>query len=142
MNHFIEKCESCTTVITQCRCPSKDKEVRYSRCEKCKAAAPRVILSLDEWIQRGNALFGKDVKQWRFQCANCKEAQTAQEFLDAGISSETAMARFYFSCIGRLVKGRGCDWTLGGLFTKHKTEVIEPTGGKPTPVFEFADPKL
>lgn len=35
-NHFIELCSECGTVISQCRCPSNDKEKRYSICEKCK----------------------------------------------------------------------------------------------------------
>jgi len=55
MNHFIEKCESCTTVISQCRCPSKDKEVRYSKCEKCKnpttGTEQKSELTFDEMVK-------------------------------------------------------------------------------------------
>ena len=36
MGHFIEKCRECGTVISQCRCMSKDKTVRYGICNKCK----------------------------------------------------------------------------------------------------------
>lgn len=58
-----------------------------------------------------------------------------QEFIDAGI--ENPEQKFYYSCIGRWVKGRGCNWTLGGLFQIHETEVVNEDG-KPIPVFEFA----
>lgn len=33
--HYIEYCKECKTVIASCRCPSKDKEVRYGICTKC-----------------------------------------------------------------------------------------------------------
>lgn len=35
MSHFIEICKECNDVISQCRCPSTDKEKRFSICEKC-----------------------------------------------------------------------------------------------------------
>lgn len=35
MEHFIEKCKLCGAVINQCRCPSKDKEIRYGVCVAC-----------------------------------------------------------------------------------------------------------
>lgn len=38
MSHFIEKCHDCKAIISQCKCPSVDKEVRWSVCEKCKFA--------------------------------------------------------------------------------------------------------
>ncbi len=34
--HFIEICKKCEEIISQCRCPSKDKIKRYSLCETCK----------------------------------------------------------------------------------------------------------
>ena len=38
MSHFIERCQNCGIVINQCRCPSKDKEERWSLCEDCKSS--------------------------------------------------------------------------------------------------------
>lgn len=35
MSHFIEKCRCCEEVISQCRCPSSDKAIRWSTCRKC-----------------------------------------------------------------------------------------------------------
>ena len=98
------------------------------------------ILPLEEWLAIGKEKFKTDdVKQFKFECPNCKQTQTAQEFIDAKI--ENASERFFFSCIGRWVENRGCNWTLGGLLQIHKTEVINQNGGT-TPVFEFADETL
>ena len=36
--HFKVECKDCGTVITQCRCPSKDKETRYDLCASCTKA--------------------------------------------------------------------------------------------------------
>lgn len=35
-NHYIIKCKICSTVISQCRCMAKDKEVRLAICAECK----------------------------------------------------------------------------------------------------------
>lgn len=45
MNHFIEKCKSCQTVISQCRCADHNKEVQWSLCEKCKI--PKKVITED-----------------------------------------------------------------------------------------------
>jgi hypothetical protein len=36
--HFIERCRHCGGVISQCRCPARDKEVRYGVCATCRQA--------------------------------------------------------------------------------------------------------
>ncbi len=36
MSHFIKLCKECGKIISQCRCPSKDKTKIYSVCEDCK----------------------------------------------------------------------------------------------------------
>lgn len=38
MPHYIEYCKLCQEVISQCRCPSSDKEVRWGLCCECKKA--------------------------------------------------------------------------------------------------------
>lgn len=92
------------------------------------------IIKKEDWIKQAEEMFGGNIKQWQFVCANCGEVQTYQEFINNGI--EDADTKFFFSCIGRWVDGRGCDWTLGGLFHIHRTEVLTEDGNK-TPVFEF-----
>lgn len=94
-------------------------------------------ITLEDWYKEAESKFGKDKKEWRFQCPQCGHVQTMKDFLDNNV--EEAVNKFYFSCLGRWVPSRGCDWTLGGLFQIHKVEVIHPEGGKNIPVFEFAE---
>ena len=35
MRHFIKKCRLCAVVISQCRCPSLDKQSLFGICQKC-----------------------------------------------------------------------------------------------------------
>jgi len=100
-----------------------------------KEATKMVVIPVKEWKEKAKKLFGPELKQWKFKCASCGETQTAQDFIDNKVKDWEG--KFYFSCIGRWVKGRGCDWTLGGLFQIHKTEVINEDGEKIS-VFEFA----
>jgi len=90
-------------------------------------------VTLDEWKKEGKELFGEDVKNWVFQCPNCKGKQTYQDF--EGLTTDPQDV-FYYSCIGRFKQGVGCNWTLGGLFQIHEKEVIGEDG-KPVPVMEF-----
>jgi len=41
------------------------------------------------------------------------------------------------SYINRWQAGKGCNWTLGGLFQIHTLETVDADGNA-TPVFEFA----
>jgi hypothetical protein len=34
--HFIKYCKNCGIVMEQCRCPMKDKTIKYGICDKCK----------------------------------------------------------------------------------------------------------
>ena len=34
--HYIEYCVECREVISQCRCPDKNKTIIYSLCKTCK----------------------------------------------------------------------------------------------------------
>ena len=84
--------------------------------------------------------FGDDAKQWKFVCPMCKTVQSANDFYAAGFKPGTGAVNKYlgFSCIGRFTKagehkagtppGRGCNWTLGGLFHIHELEIIMPEG--------------
>lgn len=94
----------------------------------------RIQIPVDQWKAKATALFGADVDKWRFKCPACGQSQTLAEFKAANVQKPEG--KFYFSCIGRWVPGRGCDWTLGGLFQIHKTEVIDQDGDV-FPVFEF-----
>jgi hypothetical protein len=92
-------------------------------------------ISLEDWQKEGEKLFGKDMKKWKFKCPQCKGIQTLQEFIEIGVEKPENV--FFYSCIGRFIEDRGCDWSLGGLLQIHKTEVIVENEKK-IPVFEFA----
>lgn len=72
-----------------------------------------------------------------FVCCKCKTKQTIQDFINSGLTKEEAHSRIGFSCIGRVSKEKGCDWSLGGFFRIHEVEVIRENGV--TPMFKFAD---
>ena len=90
-------------------------------------------IKYDEWQSLGEKLFGSDKKEWKFKCVRCGEVQDYHDFKNAGV--ENPENYVYFSCIGRFVQNRGCDWTLGGLFQIHNLEVVAPDGDT-IPVFE------
>ena len=53
MSHFKEVCSDCKKIITQCRCPSTDKQVIYSVCKECKTIRnkPARLLESSELIR-------------------------------------------------------------------------------------------
>ncbi len=40
--HYKTICRLCTKTINQCRCPSKDKTIKYETCDDCNVAKPEV----------------------------------------------------------------------------------------------------
>lgn len=92
-------------------------------------------LTVREWKEKAVNLYGIKMRDWLFVCPQCKQAQSLNDFIVNNVPEPTT--KFYYSCIGRWVQGRGCNWTLGGLFQFHETEVISEDGDK-VPVFEFA----
>lgn len=86
-----------------------------------------------------------------FVCPLCKTVQSIRSLENAGVKREDAEKYIGFSCEGRFRGAgpakngkpgkkdiRGCDWTLGGLFKLHTTEVIREDGTK-HPIFELAN---
>jgi hypothetical protein len=106
----------------------------YQGCNQPSLKDNNNVIMYEDWIIELERRFGKDPKKWVFVCPNCKGKQSLQDFLDAKV--ENPDSKVFFSCIGRYVKGRGCDWTLGGLLKVHTTTVIK--NGQPHPVFEMA----
>lgn len=96
------------------------------------------IIKHADWLARAKQLFGPSPANWKFVCSNCKNVQSGQDFVDAGVSQQRAGEMLAFSCIGRVKPGTGCDYTSGGLVQLHTTEVEFPDG-KRVPVFEFAE---
>lgn len=92
-----------------------------------------------------------------FRCPMCNTIQSAATFakLDEFANARENIPKYVaFSCIGRFTgqgspskaqEGKGCDWTLGGLFALQKLSVRVP-GDTPDkyvdmPYFELASPE-
>lgn len=109
-----------------------------------------------EWKEIGTRLYGAEPKKWKFQCPNCKNAQSAEDFkalIDAKVVSDDFEIHrvVNFSCIGRYDKRikklgtimtgdsiKPCDYTLGGLFNFVKLRVYVDDK-KFIDTFDFAD---
>lgn len=75
-----------------------------------------------------------------FRCPMCNTVQSAIDLInaEAGPDFEGVERYLAFTCVGRFTgagsprqekdQGRGCNWTLGGLFQTHKLEVITEDG--------------
>jgi hypothetical protein len=85
-----------------------------------------------------------------FKCPACGSIQSPADLIAAGAGKDFAEVEKYaaFSCVGRWTNagpprakpdGRPCNWTLGGLLTIHKLEVMDAEG-KPHPFMEPATP--
>lgn len=86
-----------------------------------------------------------------FRCPMCGTIQSARDLIAAGAGADIDAVEGYlaFSCVGRwkgaaaprrVPDGNPCDWTLGGLFTLHKLEVVTEDG-KTHPRFELTSPE-
>ena len=95
---------------------------------------------------------GVPIEHVAFKCPVCKTIQSPADLIRLGVGPDLdAVEKFVaFSCVGRFkdsgpykkgeAPGRGCDWTLGGLFQLHDLEVITPDGAA-CPRFELATPE-
>ncbi|HEX2868663.1 MAG TPA: VVA0879 family protein [Ignavibacteriales bacterium] len=91
------------------------------------------VLKYEDWKAQLIERFGENGKNWKFVCPSCGNVQSLQDFLDQGIKDGNP----YYNCIGRHVKGIGCNYTLGGLIGLHKTVVVKDL--QIFPVFEMAE---
>lgn len=85
-----------------------------------------------------------------FKCPVCGTVQSMQTLFDVGAAQTIEGTEVFvgFSCIGRFTNagphrkdtppGRGCDWTLGGLFKLHTVEIDRD--GYMQPCFDIATP--
>ena len=97
------------------------------------------MITKDEWLLEGQALFGNNPLQWKFKCPSCSHIATVEDYKKAGAPSSAAG----FSCVGRWLEVRKeafddkdkrkipCNYFGGGLININPVEV---DGRK---VFEF-----
>ena len=50
MEHYIKKCKECDTVISQCRCADKNKNVLYESPIRCGTCHPELLSDHDRKI--------------------------------------------------------------------------------------------
>lgn len=91
-------------------------------------------------------------EHYAFRCVCCGTIQSGASLIRAGAGANFEAVEKWvgFSCVGRFTgagpkrkgegPGRGCDWTLGGLFTIHKLEILTPDGQR-CALFEPATPE-
>lgn len=86
-----------------------------------------------------------------FRCPACKTVQSATCLIAAGAGTyfEAVSPHLAFDCVGRFTgakrakqeqPGKGCDWTLGGLFQIHEL-LVRSSGGDMWPSFAIATPE-
>lgn len=83
----------------------------------------------EEWLAEGKKRFGEYYEDYKFRCPRCGNVASGQEFKTAGAKPPAMCCE----CIGRYVKGKGCDWAAYGLLDICTVHV----DGQP--VFEFAE---
>jgi hypothetical protein len=83
---------------------------------------PRRI-SNKEFGDEARRRFGPDRGSWRFICPVCKHEEPARSWMEVGHPSSAG-----FSCIGRWVRRRGCDYAGGGFFKLNPNIVLWDDG--------------
>lgn len=87
-------------------------------------------------------------------CPACGSLQNGRDLIKAGAGEcmDDLQGRFGFSCVGRWTgkgsateevkaAGKGCNWTLGGMFQIHTLTVVDPDGIE-HPFFELASKEV
>ncbi len=104
----------------------------------------------EEWIAKGEELFGPNFEDWAFECPICKniaKVKDFKEFADEGATPNSA----YKECIGRYKpdavpvfcdertgKEKPCNYAAYGLF-KFVAPVTVIMDGKEVSCFAFAE---
>lgn len=105
-------------------------------------------LTLEEFQTALRAQGVPSHEHFAFICPMCGTVQSSRDLVAAGAGKTfDDVERFLgFSCVGRWTSagaprkkpdGNPCNWTLGGLFSLHKLEVVTPDGER-HPSFEPA----
>nr|VFK63886.1 MAG: hypothetical protein BECKTUN1418D_GA0071000_12307 [Candidatus Kentron sp. TUN] len=98
-----------------------------------------------EWEHKGEQLFGKDRKKWKFVCPKCGKVQSPKEFLahkEKGAKPDDA----YLKCVTRFEgadsnQGRCLYSTDGvdvGAQTRNPPIILKLNGNRRIRVFDFA----
>ena len=110
-------------------------------------------ISEAEWRAKGTALFGPDLKKWRFTCPRCGHVQSPEDFRpfkDAGATPNSAV----HECLGRYLSKEvhggfsrdhanpkiksPCDYAAYGLF-RLAPYAVRFENGTEVQAFGFAE---
>ncbi|MFA6230995.1 MAG: VVA0879 family protein [Rhodanobacter sp.] len=105
-------------------------------------------MTIDEFHTALKAQGVPSREDYAFVCPMCRRVQSARDLIEAGAGKDFESVERYlgFSCVGRFSgastprrepDGKPCDWTLGGLFSTHRLEVVTEDG-EVHPRFEVA----
>jgi hypothetical protein len=95
-------------------------------------------ITIQEWHAEAVSLFGEGKINWKFVCPKCRTVQSAHDFLEIiDFPEEKLGSVLGYTCIGKFIEEKGCDFTLGGAFQFQEVEIILPSGKK-RPIFDFA----
>lgn len=109
-------------------------------------------ITVDQFQSELKAQGVRSHEHFAFCCPMCRTVQSARDLINAGAGKTFDDVQKYiaFSCVGRWTNagphkkgnapGRGCDWTLGGLFQIQDLTVTTADGEK-HPRFELATPE-
>lgn len=84
----------------------------------------KIEMNIEEWIAKGEKLFGPDRLKWKFVCPSCGNIQSVADFRQFKDRNATPRDANYI-CIGRLdghinvpmfTKPGPCNYSSGGLF--------------------------
>ncbi|KKK47882.1 hypothetical protein LCGC14_3150700, partial [marine sediment metagenome] len=96
-------------------------------------AKTHATMTKEEWMAKGQELFGPQMFDWRFRCPSCGNVQSAEDFRSyqsKGATADSARSE----CIGRydghIVVEIGttpgpCNYTSGGLFNLNPVTVVD-----------------
>ncbi len=116
-----------------------------------KGTATVNTMTLDDFQTALRAQGVKTHEDAAFVCPMCKTVQSSRDLIRCGAGETFDDVERYlgFSCVGRWTgagaprkkpDGKPCNWTLGGLLSLHKLEVITPDDLR-HPRFELATPE-
>lgn len=95
------------------------------------------VVTLAQWREQGEALFGDDMMGWKFKCPQCGHVSSLGEFKKAGLDPNLATS----CCASRFkelsYRKDDCKWTTGGLFRVGGMYVLSESY-VPVLVFDFA----
>ncbi len=122
-----------------------EKEIKLHTGVIVRGPKAENAISRAAWLQEGEEKFGKDEKNWKFQCPMCGHVASGKDFVAAGAEYFCAVQE----CIGRYTgKGSpkegdssGCNWAAYGLFgiPNDKGRIVIKKDGTGMEVFDFAE---